>query len=68
LKVSRALQAYWIRQYKIEAKRQETARDNRDLMKKAVNKRIELVLYVQRIKKLYLIKQTQLGKNIDRMC
>jgi hypothetical protein len=68
VKITKSLQAYWARQYKLEVKRQESAATKKELIKRAAQKEIETVRYEQHAAKLYLIRQSQLGKNIDRMC
>jgi hypothetical protein len=66
MRVSRALKTYWDRQHQLEIRLEQEAETRRDVIKKAAKKEIELMLYELRLQKLYLIKNSQVGKNIDR--
>lgn len=66
MRVSRALKAHWDNLHKMEMQLNKEAETRRQLIKKAAKHEIELVLYERRVQKLYLIKQAQLGKNIDK--
>ena len=66
MRVSRALKTYWDRQHQLEIRLEQEAETRRDVIKKYAKKEIELMLYELRLQKLYLIKNSQIGKNIDR--